>query len=134
MKKIILIIAGSIGVFGIVYGGWYYSNFQKYAPTTYVSTTSEGVITTNTKTGEVTPGSPVFSLSDIASHKDQVSCYTAISGSIYDLTQFVNMHPGGKEPILFVCGKDGTEVFMNQHHGLVKYMKVLARYKVGALQ
>lgn len=34
-----------------------------------------------------------------------------INGSVYDITQFVDEHPGGEEVLLDVAGQDATEAF-----------------------
>lgn len=91
------------------------------------------VTTVNTTTGETTPGAPMFTMAQISTHTDATSCYTVINGGVYDLTMWVNMHPGGKPPILSLCGKDGTTGFMNKHKGAEKFMTVLARFKIGLL-
>jgi predicted heme/steroid binding protein len=130
MKKNILIALGAIV---IISAGWYFYNVNKYQPSTYVKETPTGTVTVNTKTDTTTAGSPTFTLEAISAHKDATSCYSAINGTIYDLTAWVNMHPGGKGPILSVCGKDGSDVFMKKHNGGAKYMTVLTRYKIGTL-
>jgi cytochrome b involved in lipid metabolism len=119
-------------------GGWVYSNYRKYTPTTYVqeSTDASGTTTTttvNTQTGTTTPGAPTLTQASIATHKDASSCYTVISGKVYDLTMWVNLHPGGRAAILSLCGKDGTAPFMAQHHGAQRQMDILARYYIGNL-
>lgn len=131
MKKIIIAIVLGALLLGAAGGIWYYMNFTKYAPTTYVTDTKDGPITTDTATGETSTTTPIYTQTEIASHKDAASCYTIISGSVYDLTMWVNLHPGGKGAILSLCGIDGTERFMNKHKGGEKYMGILARYKIG---
>lgn len=148
MKKIILYVIGCVVIIGVASAGWYYYNFQKYAPVSYVtdtpvtspttavttptSSTTEQV-TVNTTTGATTPGSPTYTMTDVATHMDATSCYSVISGAVYDLTMWVNLHPGGKKAILSICGVDGTDKFMNKHKGGEKFMTILARYKVGML-
>jgi cytochrome b involved in lipid metabolism len=73
-----------------------------------------------------------YTLSDIASHASASSCYSAISGNVYDLTSFISGHPGGSV-ILSVCGKDGTALFMAQHGGAGKPASVLSSLRIGVL-
>lgn len=133
MKKIIIIVVSIVLLGALTAFGWYYLNMQKYAPESYVTQTESGEVTVNTNTGERTPEIKQFTLADIATHKDASSCYSAISKDVYDLTAFVNMHPGGKDKILSICGTDGTQTFMNKHKGGEKYMKTLSRFKIGVL-
>ncbi|MCX6757126.1 MAG: cytochrome b5-like heme/steroid binding domain-containing protein [Candidatus Nomurabacteria bacterium] len=141
MKNTIFAIMLTVLVIG---GGWFYYNFTQYAPKTYVKdievtnsddTANKNIISTtiNTETGTTSTTTPLFTLTSIASHKDASSCYSVISKSVYDLTMWVNIHPGGKGAILSICGRDGTEAFMNQHKGGDKFMKILSRYKIGNL-
>lgn len=142
---------------------WAYNMFDTYAPKEYmvetetkpstetsprantpVTTTTETTptkptpstttaTTVNTTTGEVTPGAKTYTMADVSAHKSMTSCYSAINGVVYDLTMWINMHPGGKDKILAICGIDGTNNFMMKHHGAEKFMTVLARFKIGML-
>lgn len=137
MKKSTLILL----IIGLLLAGvatWAYSNWRAYAPETYVQETplSDGTTTqttVNTETGTTTPGAPAFTMAQIAAHKDASSCYTVISGKVYDLTLWVKMHPGGTQAILSLCGIDGTEKFMAKHQGAKKQMDILARFYIGNL-
>lgn len=131
-------IFGSFIIIVLVGAGiWWYKSFTTYAPNEYVKETSTGTTTVSTTvnatTGSETPTIKSFTALEVAGHKDQASCYTSINNSVYDLTLWVNIHPGGKERILSICGIDGTERFMNKHHGAQKQMTILARYKIGVL-
>jgi cytochrome b involved in lipid metabolism len=123
----------------VIAGGWGYSTWKKYTPTTYVQETqnpdgSTTTTTVNTETGTTTPGAPGYTMADVAAHNNASSCYTVISGKVYDLTAWINLHPGGKQAILSICGIDGTARFMAQHHGAQKQMDILARYYIGIAQ
>lgn len=137
MKKIILPLFGLLLAFVALGAVWYYYNFDKYAPTTYVkettTATSTTVTTVDTSTGTETQGAPTYTIADVSKHNNASSCYSVISGKVYDLTMWVNLHPGGKQAILSICGIDGTERFMAQHHGAQRQMDILARYYIGNL-
>jgi cytochrome b involved in lipid metabolism len=114
-KKVVLYIV--IIIIILILGGWYYYNYKKYAPDL-------------TKVNVMTP----YTIEDIATHNNATNCYTVINNSVYDLTMWVNIHPGGKRVILSICGIDGTEKFMAKHHGGEKFMNILSRYKIGILK
>ena len=133
----IVIIGGSL---------WAYTMFNTYAPNEYMVETPTKTTTTKTETpattttttvnastGTVTPGAKTYTMAEVATHKNMTNCYSAINGVVYDLTMWINMHPGGKERILSICGIDGTNNFMNKHHGAEKFMTILARFKIGVL-
>jgi cytochrome b involved in lipid metabolism len=76
-----------------------------------------------------------FTLADIATHATETDCWTTIDGNVYNLTQFITEHPGGKRGIIGICGKDGTEAFREQHgKGGRAQVVVFAKYKVGILK
>ena len=74
-----------------------------------------------------------YTATDIASHNNASSCWTIVNGNVYDLTNWISSHPGGEQAILGLCGKDGTEAFMNQHGGQSRPERVLASFNIGTL-
>lgn len=51
-----------------------------------------------------------FTMIEVSQHNSRNDCWTVISGDVYDLTDFVNSHPGGNV-ILRACGIDATTLF-----------------------
>ncbi len=78
--------------------------------------------------------STTFTMADIASHNSATSCYSAIGGSVYNLTSFVTKHPGGQSAIKSLCGVDGTTAFSSQHGGQGSPASILAQYKIGVVK
>jgi len=52
-------------------------------------------------------------------------CIITVRGGKYDVTEFLNEHPGGN---IFKCGEDMTEAF-NKQHG-EKQFRELQKYKI----
>ncbi|PYI34762.1 hypothetical protein BP00DRAFT_363932, partial [Aspergillus indologenus CBS 114.80] len=52
---------------------------------------------------------------DIEKHSSRQSCWVAIHGSVYDVTDFIDEHPGGPQVILRCAGKDATADFDSVH-------------------
>lgn len=138
MTRTIGIVLGSIFTLSLILGVAVFFGLESYAPPVYVKEVKNGTttdsITVNTSTGTSTPGAPVYTREQVALHKDAASCHTIIDGKVYDLTLWVNMHPGGKNAILSLCGSDGTDSFMNKHKGAQKQMDILGRFHIGNLQ
>jgi hypothetical protein len=61
------------------------------------------------------------------------SCWTVISGNVYDLTKWIGSHPGGSGAIRSLCGTDGTAEFNSQHRGAGTPQARLAGYLLGPL-
>lgn len=51
-----------------------------------------------------------YTTEDVKKHNSKKSCWTIISGSVYDITSYIPRHPGGEE-ILRACGEDATTLF-----------------------
>lgn len=129
MKNVILGIIAIV----IIGGGYYgYTMWNTYAPENYVQ---ENGTVVNAKTDTIiATTTPTFSLADVSSHKDASSCYSIIQGKVYDLTLWVNAHPGGSKAILSLCGIDGTSKFIGKHKGEQKFMDILKRFYIGDLK
>ena len=72
-------------------------------------------------------------MSDLAAHGTQVDCWVGIDGNVYDLTAFVDKHPGGSDEIVDLCGTDGTSAFTGQHSTEQEPVAVLEGAKIGVL-
>lgn len=59
------------------------------------------------------------------------SDYWIIENKLYDLTDFIPRHPGGKEWLIMTKGQDVTELFIVHHLNERKARDVLAKYYVG---
>jgi cytochrome b involved in lipid metabolism len=75
-----------------------------------------------------------YSLAQVALHKDAGSCWTVVRGSVYDLTLWVSQHPGGREAIVGMCGKDATVGFEAQHGEQRKPESELRSFQIGTLK
>ena len=69
----------------------------------------------------------------VAKHHRPKNCWAAISGNVYNLTSWINRHPGGAGPIKGLCGTDGTSAFQNQHGGQGRPAQELKQFLVGPL-
>lgn len=72
-------------------------------------------------------------MAEVSAHASIESCWTAIEGSVYDLTSWINEHPGGRSAIIRLCGTDGTDEFNRQHGGEARPERELATFRIGAL-
>lgn len=76
---------------------------------------------------------PAVSMEEVKKHTTEEDCWIVISGKVYNVTEFLPDHPGGKKAILLYAGKDATAEFEMLHRPEVinKYGK---QFLVGALQ
>jgi len=99
------------------------------------TTTTEATPTpSSSPTSPTTSQAPgTFTLVQIATHNSSTSCYTTVNGVVYDVTPWIQKHPGGAKAILSMCGKDGSAAFNGQHGGQRKPEQELATFKIGVL-
>jgi cytochrome b involved in lipid metabolism len=74
-----------------------------------------------------------LTLAAVAQNASPENCWVAIEGQVYDLTEWINQHPGGAGNITSLCGTDGTSRFSNQHGGSSSAESTLERYLLGPL-
>ncbi len=68
---------------------------------------------------------------DVAKHKNVSDCWSIINGKVYDLTSWIQKHPGGPQKILMICGKDGSSLFNEEHGSKRKPENELVNYYIG---
>jgi cytochrome b involved in lipid metabolism len=83
------------------------------SPTT-TATTAATTTTTTSPTTTTTSVQSGITASELAKHSSPDDCWTAVSGKVYDLTDFLSQHSGGTQALLPYCGKDGTSAFQTK--------------------
>ncbi|KAJ8749498.1 hypothetical protein K2173_025693 [Erythroxylum novogranatense] len=58
----------------------------------------------------------VFTLAQVSEHNHRKDCWVVINGKVYDVTKFLDDHPGGDEVLLSATGKDATDDFEDVGH------------------
>lgn len=77
---------------------------------------------------------PKMYRSEVAMHNKMTDCQVIIEGRVYDLTKFVNVHPGGRKIIHMKAGLDATSDYTFIGHHLDQQVDArLEQYKVGVL-
>ncbi|RJE20821.1 Cytochrome b5 [Aspergillus sclerotialis] len=74
-----------------------------------------------------------YSQAEVAQHNSTDDLWIVIDQNVYDLSNFVEEHPGGSKVLLSVAGTDATKKFKKYHRDAI-----LNRYKerlqVGVLE
>ncbi|KAM0234051.1 hypothetical protein ACHAP5_010194 [Fusarium lateritium] len=55
------------------------------------------------------------SLDALRQHNTATDCWIAVHSKVWDITHFVNEHPGGPEVLLNLAGSDATELYNDVH-------------------
>ena len=57
----------------------------------------------------------LLTFADVAKHASSDDCWFILNDEAYDVTAFLDEHPGGSQVILDVAGRDCTEAFLAAH-------------------
>ena len=57
-----------------------------------------------------------FTAKQVSAHTTPTDCWMTISGAVYDVSAFLDEHPGGDEVMLELAGQDATEAFVEIGH------------------
>ncbi|CAD8126000.1 unnamed protein product [Paramecium sonneborni] len=73
-----------------------------------------------------------FTIDEVAKHNSINSAWIVINSKVYDVTKYLNKHPGGQDEIIKGIGTDATALFM-QNHPWVNAHYLLEHFQVGFL-
>jgi cytochrome b involved in lipid metabolism len=61
---------------------------------------------------------PSYAVAELKQHTTDKSCWIAIHGNVYDVTSFLEEHPGGYDIIISSTGKTTSNPDHIQHPGI----------------
>ena len=99
------------------------------APTASASATSKPSVTP-TAAATVAAG---YTMAQVKANKSASKCWSVINEKVYDLTAWINAHPGGSGAIVSLCGTDGTQDFLAMHRNQSKPESRLSAFLLGPL-
>ena len=74
-----------------------------------------------------------YTMAQVKANNSAKSCWAIIDGFVYNLTTWINSHPGGAGAIVSLCGTDATSTFKSQHANQGKPAAKLDSFRLGAL-
>jgi cytochrome b involved in lipid metabolism len=74
-----------------------------------------------------------YTMAQVKANKSAAKCWSVINDNVYDLTAWINAHPGGAGAIISLCGTDGTQGFLAMHRNQSKPESRLSSYLLGPL-
>eukprot|EP01083_Nonionella_stella_P032014 87623_1 len=80
------------------------------------------------------PTLKTYTWEEVAKHNTIDDCWVVINYTIYDVTSFLRMHPGGIKALLQVSGTDATHAFYSYHkHSPTALKKYGKQYVIGII-
>ena len=109
---IFILTIGTVGVLSLLFPN------ATYAPTS------------SANANQTTPS--VFTAAEVAKHGSKTDCYLIIKSTVYDVTSYIGVHPGGAGEITNRCGGEVTGIFTSIHSNAA--WNLLGSYAIGTLQ
>ena len=78
-------------------------------------------------------GYKIYSLSEVSMHNKPDDLWMVLHGEVFDLTLYLDYHPGGAKKLMLGAGKDATDLF-NEHHPWVNFHSLIGKLKIGSLK
>ncbi|KAL1359513.1 cytochrome b5-like [Arachis duranensis] len=72
----------------------------------------------------------VYTFAEVSQHKTYNDCWLIIDGKVYDVTKFLDDHPGGGDVVVSSTAKDATDDFEDVGHSK-NARKMLNDYYIG---
>jgi len=117
-KAAITVAVGDKEIFGDVLRG--------AAPTPVVTPAASATPTPSATTAG-------YTMAQVTANNSAKSCWAVIEGSVYNLTAWINSHPGGSGAILSLCGTEATSSFKGKHGNQSRPAEQLSGYLLGVL-
>lgn len=86
----------------------------------------------NTRAPEEDSGVKCYTLEEVQTHNMSKDTWLIIHDKVYDITHFMEEHPGGEEVLLEQAGTDATESFEDVGHS-TDAREMLQQYYIGEL-
>lgn len=77
------------------------------------------------------PPVKVVSVAELKKHNTEEDCWVAIHGIVYDVSKFVNDHPGGAEVVTSLAGQEASSEFEDiGHSNTAREMSATTKYGI----
>ncbi|GFP87299.1 cytochrome b5 isoform a [Phtheirospermum japonicum] len=74
----------------------------------------------------------LFTMEEAAQHNTNEDCWVVIDGKVYDVSSYLDEHPGGDDVLLKAAGIDATEGFEDAGHSKTA-RELLEQFCIGEL-
>lgn len=77
-------------------------------------------------------GLMTYTVDEVSKHNTEKDCWIIVQGKVFDMSEFLAEHPGGKKVVLNVAGKDASKQFQMFHNQAI-LDKYATRLQIGVV-
>lgn len=74
-----------------------------------------GMMRDNVSAASLLPEGLRLTREEVAAHNKPSDCWMVLQGRVYDVTMYLDFHPGGKGELMKGAGRDCTDLYMQAH-------------------
>ncbi|KAL3685762.1 hypothetical protein R1sor_003784 [Riccia sorocarpa] len=85
---------------------------------------------------DVVPGERItrkYTAKEVSEHTSAKDCWLIVHGKVYDVTRYLDDHPGGDQILIAAAGEDATDDFEETGHS-DDARKLMERYLIGHVE
>jgi fatty acid desaturase/predicted heme/steroid binding protein len=75
-----------------------------------------------------------YTWQQVQEHRSEKSLWVVVNGKVYDVTKFIDQHPGGGRVLLVSAGQDITYLMETSHTFNRKPWEILKKYEIGRIK
>ncbi|KAL0327117.1 UNVERIFIED_CONTAM: cytochrome isoform A [Sesamum angustifolium] len=73
----------------------------------------------------------IYTMEEASEHNTKDDCWVVVDGKVYDVSSYLDEHPGGDDVLLRATGKDATDEFEDGHSKTAR--ELMEQYCIGEL-
>ena len=77
---------------------------------------------------------PYYTVDEVSEHDNEDDCWIIINDKVYDVTPYIDSHPGGKGLVEKTAGKDATNAFYVESEHSDTARGLLVKYLIGQIK
>lgn len=75
-----------------------------------------------------------YDMAEISAHNTPEDCWVIVEGNVYNMSTYIDRHPGGSHAIAVMCGFDATNAFLSMPDAVIPAARLAMReFLIGTL-